>query len=80
MLYGSILRDGRHALLGIPFEGPTVERAYPSWTMDYVRLDDEDAAPEERETMLTRARTLIPPKPETGQLGITPPSRLRLDA
>ena len=60
LLYGSILRDGRHALIGRPFEGPTLRREFPSWTMGYERLENEAAVSAEIERLVALAHTIRP--------------------
>ncbi|MEM6328528.1 MAG: BLUF domain-containing protein [Bacteroidota bacterium] len=63
LLYGPILRDGRHALVGIPFEGPVAQRAFPSWTMGYERLDGERAVFREVERLAALAERTVPVRP-----------------
>lgn len=79
LLYGCILRDGRHAIFGVPFEGATTRRVYPSWTMGYERLDDEAAVSKEIETLLRKARALVPEKRSPGASS-SPSDEIRLDA
>lgn len=66
LLYGPILRDGRHAIYGVPFEGPTTRRVFPSWTMGYERLEETDAVSDEIERMVAQAHTIIPPRRPQG--------------
>ena len=62
LLYGAILRDGRHAIVGYPFEGPIGARAFGSWTMEFEKLPSEDALSEEIERLTRLARDLRPSK------------------
>lgn len=62
LLYGHILRDGRHALTGRPFEGPIERRQFPSWTMGFERLADEKAISEELEKLVGMAYAIQPQK------------------
>jgi hypothetical protein len=71
LLYGSVLRDGRHALVGRPFEGPTKRRMYPDWTMGFDELDDEATLSEEVEALVRKAYSILPPKRKAADLAAT---------
>ncbi|MEM1055666.1 MAG: BLUF domain-containing protein [Bacteroidota bacterium] len=60
LLYGSILRDGRHALVGLPFEGPIGQRTFPSWTMEYERLEAKESISTEIERLIELAHQIRP--------------------
>ena len=60
LLYGVILKDARHALVGRPFEGPIVKRAFGSWTMAFEELEGENAISAETEALLHLAQSLQP--------------------
>ncbi|HIG76301.1 MAG TPA: BLUF domain-containing protein [Bacteroidetes bacterium] len=75
LLYGGILRDGRHALVGLPFEGPTTRRVFPSWTMGFEQLPHPEAVSEEIERLLALAHGIRPVR--KGRSGSP---RVRIDA
>lgn len=77
LLYRSILRDGRHALIGRPFEGPVSRRQFPTWTMGYERLENESAVSQEIERLVSLAHAI---QPRRRSNGTTPDPRQILNA
>ena len=61
LLYRSVLRDGRHALVGRPFEGVVTRRMYPDWSMAYEELETEDSVSQEVESLVRQANAILPP-------------------
>ena len=71
LLYGSILKDGRHALVGRPFEGPTTRRLYPDWSMGFDELEGEGAISHEIESLVRQAYSILPKKRRASELAAT---------